>query len=390
MSFQYGVKQERDWNALTDEEFRSLIRSDFETNYPTELRYPPSRLWWKDMGPWYLRMAAKGWICPAWPVEYGGMGLSPAKLLIYYEEQERWGIARFQDHGISNVGPTLIKWGTDEQRRKYLPGILSCEHIWCQGYSEPNSGSDLASLRTKAERDGDHFVINGQKIWTTGAFDATHLYLLARTDPAAKKQAGISMFIFPMNTPGVSIRPIVDIAGHTEFCETLLENVRVSAECLVGELNNGWTIAKSLLGFERIGIGSPKMPGYGLVVLKKVAEATGAIKDPVFRDKYHALRMDVAHLTDIYSHYAGMMIRGETLGSDVSMLKIWATESFQRIADLIVETAGPAGGLADDVDLGVPVNVLAPFYKSRLPTIYGGTNEVQRNIIAKQVLELPS
>jgi alkylation response protein AidB-like acyl-CoA dehydrogenase len=230
MSFQYGVKQERDWNALTDEEFRSLIRSDFETNYPTELRYPPSRLWWKDMGPWYLRMAAKGWICPAWPVEYGGMGLSPAKLLIYYEEQERWGIARFQDHGISNVGPTLIKWGTDEQRRKYLPGILSCEHIWCQGYSEPNSGSDLASLRTKAERDGDHFVINGQKIWTTGAFDATHLYLLARTDPAAKKQAGISMFIFPMNTPGVSIRTIVDIAGHTEFCETLLENVRVPAD----------------------------------------------------------------------------------------------------------------------------------------------------------------
>jgi alkylation response protein AidB-like acyl-CoA dehydrogenase len=336
-------------------------------------------------------MAEKGWIAPNWPAEYGGMGLSPAKGLIFHEEAERFGIARFQDHGILMVGPVLIQWGTEEQRRRVLPGILSCENIWCQGYSEPGSGSDLASLKTKAERDGDDFVINGSKIWTTLAQDATHMFCLVRTDPDAKKQEGISFLLLDFKQPGITVRPIRDIAGHEEFCEVFLDNVRTPASNLVGELNKGWTVAKSLLGYERIHIGSPKLPEYGMELLETVATARGLVEDPVFRDKYDTLKLDVAHLADAYAHYAGIVARGETLGPDVSMLKIWATETFQRICDLLVETAGPAALVNGDVRIGnTTMDVLAPFYKARPTAIYGGSNEIQRNILAKAVLDLPS
>ena len=390
MSFRYGVTQQQDWNALSDADFRRIVRTEFETHYPAHLRYPPRRLRWSENKDWYLRMAEKGWIAPNWPAEYGGMGLSVQKLLIFQEEAERWGIARFQDHGILMLGPVLMKWGTEEQRRKYLPDVLSCKAIWCQGYSEPGSGSDLASLKTKAVRDGDEFVITGQKIWTTLAQDATHMFVLVRTDPDAKKQEGISFMLLDMAQKGVTVRPIRDIAGHEEFCEVFLDEARTPASNLVGELNKGWTVAKSLLGFERIHIGSPKMPEYGLSVLERVAQAQGVWDDPVFRDKYVALKLDVAHLTDAYNHFTGIVIRGEQLGQDVSYLKIWATETFQRIADLVVETAGPFAAINGEVAIGnSEIDVLASFYKARPPTIYGGTNEIQRTIIAQQVLGLP-
>ncbi len=390
MSFQYGVTQQQDWNALSDAEFRRIVRNEFETHYPADLRYPPRRLRWEENGSWYLRMAEKGWIAPNWPAEYGGMGLSVQKLLIFQEEAERWGIARYQDHGTLMLGPVLMKWGTEEQRRKYLPDVLACKAIWCQGYSEPGSGSDLASLKTKAVRDGDEFVITGQKIWTTLAQDATHMFVLVRTDPDAKKQEGISFMLLDMAQKGVTVRPIRDIAGHEEFCEVFLDEARTPASNLVGELNKGWTVAKSLLGFERIHIGSPKMPEYGLTVLERVAQAQGVWDDPVFREKYVALKLDVAHLTDAYNHFTGIVVRGEALGQDVSYLKIWASETFQRIADLVVETAGPFAAINGEVGIGnSEIDVLASFYKSRPPTIYGGTNEIQRTIIAQQVLGLP-
>ena len=390
MSFQYGVTQQQDWNALSDAEFRRIVRTEFETHYPADLRYPPRRLRWSENGSWYLRMAEKGWIAPNWPADYGGMGLSVQKLLIFQEEAERWGIARYQDHGTLMLGPVLMKWGTEEQRRKYLPDVLACKAIWCQGYSEPGSGSDLASLKTKAVRDGDEFVITGQKIWTTLAQDATHMFVLVRTDPDAKKQEGISFMLLDMAQKGVTVRPIRDIAGHEEFCEVFLDEARTPASNLVGELNKGWTVAKSLLGFERIHIGSPKMPEYGLTVLERVAQAQGVWDDPVFREKYVALKLDVAHLTDAYNHFTGIVVRGEQLGQDVSYLKIWASETFQRIADLVVETAGPFAAINGEVGIGnSEIDVLASFYKSRPPTIYGGTNEIQRNIIAQQVLGLP-
>jgi hypothetical protein len=288
------------------------------------------------------------------------------------------------------VGPILMRFGTEAQRRRYLPPILACEEIWCQGYSEPNAGSDLANLRTEARREGDAFVINGQKTWTTLAHDATHIFVLARTDRAAKKQTGISFLLLDLNSPGVTVRPIRDLAGHEEFCEVFFDNARTPASNLVGELNQGWAIAKSLLGFERIHIGSPKLPEYGLQVLLAVARARGAAQDPLFRDRLAQLQLDVAHLGDIYGHFAAIVGRGEPLGPEVSLLKIWATETFQRIADLIVETAGDCGGLAGSVPMGDGcIEVLAPFYKARPTTIYGGSNEIQRNILARQVLNLP-
>jgi hypothetical protein len=336
-------------------------------------------------------MAGKGWLAPAWPLEYGGMGLSHAKLLIFLEEQERWGIARYQDHGVLMIGPLLMRYGTEAQRRRYLPPILRCEEIWCQGYSEPNAGSDLASLRTRAERDGEHFVINGQKTWTTLAMDATHIFVLARTDAAAKKQEGISFLLVDIQSPGIRIRPIRDIAGNEEFCEVFFDDVRVPADCLLGELNKGWTIAKSLLGFERISLGSPKFCEYGLQVLTRIAAAVGAADDPLFRDKYAALQLDVAHLADAYAGFAQLLVRGEPIGQDVSLLKIWSTETFQRIAELGIETAGPAAALRGNVRLGTEeLNVLGAWYKARPATIYGGSNEIQRNIIARQVLDLPA
>ncbi len=388
--FAYGVPQERDWNALTDDAFRAIVREEFQTHYPVEQRFPPRRLRWHENKAWYLRMAAKGWIAPAWPVEYGGMGLSPGKLLIFIEEQERCGVMRFQDHGIQMVGPVLMKFGTEEQKRRYLPSILSCEHIWCQGYSEPNSGSDLASLSTRAVLDGDDFVVTGQKIWTTLAHDATHMFALVRTDPAAKKQEGISFLLLDVNSPGVRIRPIRNIAGHEDFCEVFLDGVRTHRSNLVSELNRGWTVAKSLLGFERIFLGSPKLPEYGLSMLEKLARARGVFDDPLFRDRYQTLKLDVTHLADLYGQYADTIARGGRLGDDVSMLKIWASETFQRVADLIVETAGPFASLAGEVPVdGVDMHVLAPFYNARVPTIYGGSSEIQRNILARQVLGLP-
>ena len=387
----YGVQQEQDWNALSDEAFRAIVRAEVEAHHPAELRYPPRRLRWAENKSWYLRMAAKGWIAPGWPRAYGGMGLAPTKLLIFLEEQERWGIARFQDHGILMVGPILMRFGTEAQRRRYLPPILACEEIWCQGYSEPNAGSDLANLHTEAHLDGDEFVINGQKTWTTLAHDATHIFVLARTDKAAKKQAGISFLLLDLKAPGVTVRTIRDLAGHEEFCEVFFDNVRTPASNLVGELNQGWAVAKSLLGFERIHIGSPKLPEYGLQVLLSVARARGVEQDPLFRDRLAQLQLDVAHLGDIYGHFAATVGRGEPLGPEVSLLKIWATETFQRIADLIIETAGDCGGQAGKVQMGDGrIEVLAPFYKARPSTIYGGSNEIQRNILARQVLNLPS
>lgn len=388
-AFTYGVAQEQDWNSLSDDAFRATIRTEFEANYPQELRFLPFRPPFEMVSDWWKRMSAKGWIAPFWPAEYGGMGLEARKALIYHEEVERWGIPRFQDHGIQMVGPVLIQQGTEEQRRRFLPPILACEEIWCQGYSEPGSGSDLASLQTKAVLDGDDFVINGQKIWTTMAHDASHIFALVRTDFDAKKQEGISFLLIDMDQPGITVRPIPDMSGYAEFCEVFFDDVRTPRANLVGEINKGWTVAKSLLGFERIFIGSPKLPEYALEVLETVASARGVLDDPVFRDKYVRLQLDVEHLGTSYQHYADIVARGETLGPDVSMLKVLATEAFQKAADLIIETAGPLGALKGTTRIGnIDVNVLAPFYRARPATIYGGSNEIQRNILSKAVLGL--
>jgi alkylation response protein AidB-like acyl-CoA dehydrogenase len=318
------------------------------------------------------------------------MGLSPAKMLIFIEEQERCGIGRAPDMGIQMVGPLLIKHGTADQRERYLPKILAGEEVWCQGYSEPNAGSDLASLKTEAIANGDEFIINGQKTWTTLAQDATHMFCLARTSKEGKPQEGISFFLIDLDQPGITIRPIKNLAGDEEFCEVFLDNVKVPADCLVGAINEGWTIAKALLSFERIFIGSPKQSQYAVKRLEVLAKASGIFDKNTFREKLTRLKLNVLDLESTYQQFADIVRRGETLGPDVSLLKIWGTETFARLSELMVETAGAEGANIGKIAFGdSEVDVMSQFYNARPATIYGGSNEIQRNIIAKGVLNLP-
>jgi hypothetical protein len=380
-----------DWNALDNASFRATLREFFETRFPGEWRYPQRRLRWSEIGPWYLALSKQGWVAPNWPSQYGGMGLSPEKLIIFIEEQERWGVARAPDMGITMVGPLLINHGNEAQRAYYLPKIIAGEHIWCQGYSEPNSGSDLASLRTEAVVDGDDFIVNGQKTWTTLAQDATHIFLLVRTNKSAKKQEGISFLLADMKTPGITVRPIRNIAGSEDFCEVFLENVRVPRTSIVGEVNKGWTIAKALLGFERIFLGSPKQSQYALARVQEAAQRLGLFEDTGFVDRYTKLALDVADLGALYGRFIDQVKRGETLGPDVSMLKLFATETYSRLADLLVDVVGASGAMPGDIALpSGKADVLTTFYNARPATIYGGSNEVQRNILAASVLKLPS
>ncbi len=337
-----------------------------------------------------MTLSEQGWLAPGWPREWGGMGLSPGKQLIYIEEFERHGCARVPDHGVIMVGPLLIRYGTEEQKRFFLPKILSGEHIWCQGYSEPNAGSDLASLGTTAVADHDTWVINGQKIWTTLATDANWIFLLARTDREAKKQEGISFLLVPMDTQGVTVRPIVNLELHDEFCETFFDNVRVPAKNLVGEVNHGWTMAKALLGFERIFLGSPRQSAHALTRLRLLAERMGVWEDMAFQDRYTRLRLDLADHRDLYETFAAKLRRGETLGADVSMLKVHQSELVQRITDTMLEIAGENAGLLEPMEGNRALHPAGLFIQARPTSIYGGTNEIQRNIIAKNVLDLPS
>jgi len=391
MTASNSAGSQRDWNALSDDEFRQEAASFFAQHVPAHLKFLSRRARWAEVRDWYLTLSRHGWLVPAWPVEHGGMGLSQSKALVYVEELERSGAPRIMDQGLMNLGPVLIARGTEEQRRRFLPKILSGEHTWCQGYSEPNAGSDLASLRTEARIEGDEFVINGQKIWTSVAFDATHMFALVRTDKTVKKQAGISFVMIDMNQPGVTVRPIRNIAGHEELCEVFLDDVRTPLVNLVGELNGGWQVAKALLGFERVWSGSPRQSTLALLRLQRFAQATGKMADPVFRDRYTQITMDVLDAASAYERFAQIMRTGGSFGFEVSMLKIWATETCQRVTELLVEAAGDLGGLSGEVDVeGDPMDILYPFLDCRAFTIYGGSSQVQRNILAKNVLDLPS
>ena len=381
-----------DYNAMSDDEFRHEARAFFEAEYPAQLRNILRRARWSEMKAWWGKLYAKGWAAPAWPREWGGMELNAAKMMVYVEEMERLGIARPPDQGITQVGPILMRYGTREQQEHYLPRSLSGEYIWCQGYSEPNAGSDLASMQTSAVIDGEDLVINGQKIWTSLAHDATHIYVLVRTDKAApKKQLGISMVLADVKTPGIMIRPIRNIAGHAEFCEVFFDNVRVPRANLVGKLNEGWTIAKALLSSERLTIGSPRRPAYALRRIELIARAKGLFADRGFTDRYAELALDIKDMGSLYGRFVEQVKRGETLGADISMLKIWTTETWQRLNDMLLEIGAEDGVLTGvrDID-GVEADILSSFYYARPGTIVGGTSEVQRNQIARYVLQLPT
>jgi len=380
-----------DWNALDNDAFRQVVRQWHTANYPPELRNMRRRARWAQCSEWYGRLYRRGFAAPGWPAKHGGMGLAPEKLLIFIEERERLGIVRTPDQGIIMIGPLLMQHGSPEQQDYYLPKALSGEHIWCQGYSEPNAGSDLASLRTSAVREGDEFVINGQKIWTTMAQDANQMFCLVRTDPGAKPQAGISFVLIDFATPGITVRPIRNISGDEEFCEVFFDDVRVPVANLVGKLNDGWTIAKALLGFERFFIGSPKYCRSSLGRIAELAHARGLDRDPVFVDRYARFALEVDALESLYKSFADQIRRGESLGADISLLKIYASETFARLSEFILDAAGEGAAQIEGTDTrpGI-IDALFPYYNARPTPIYGGSNEIQRNIIAKLVLRLPS
>lgn len=376
-----------DWNAMSDADFRNMLRTFYRRHYPEKLRNIQRRLTWEEVREWTLTLSRQGWLAPGWPKSFGGMGLSPEKLLAYVEEQENYGVARTIDQGVIMVAPLLIRYGTPEQQAEFLPKMLTAEHRWCQGYSEPNAGSDLASLKTSAVLDGDVFVVNGQKIWTTMAHSSNYIFALVRTDPEAKKQAGISFLLIDLESEGITVRPIKDIAGHTEFCEVFFENVRVPVRNLVGEVNQGWTMAKALLGFERIFLGSPKQGRYAMSQLNALARERGLFGEPVFRSKYAELLMDVDDQAAAYAQFAEFIKRGEDLPPSVSLLKVWGTQTYQRVCLALMEAAQESGSVDAAYDTDVDsLNPPAILFNSIPATIYGGSTEVQCEILARAVL----
>lgn len=382
--------RDADWEQMPEAEFRAMLRRFFQAHYPAELRHLPGRVHWEQIRSWYFTLSRQGWIAPGWPREFGGMALPPDKLIAYIEEQESYGVARPPDQGLVMLGPILIRYGTPAQQARYLPRILSGDDVWAQGYSEPNAGSDLAALRTEARLEGDVFILNGQKTWSTLAQDANRMFVLARTDPAVKKQAGISFLLVDLTAPGVSVRPIRTLGGDEEFAEVFFDNVRVPKEDLVGELNQGWTIAKTLLGLERLFSGSPKHARNTLAQIQVMAQHRGLLDDPVFVYQWAGLLLDVADLSALYGHFAGMVKQGKALPPAVSYLKIWATETHERLSLMLIEMADESGGMPPELAWHESsVHVTAPVFNAMAAKIFSGSNEIQRNILARTVLGLP-
>ncbi|MGQ0662182.1 MAG: acyl-CoA dehydrogenase family protein [Pseudomonadota bacterium] len=352
---------------------------------------------------WQKALHARGWIAPQWPKEHGGTGWTPIQHYIFEEEMALGGAPPLVAFGVNMIGPVLIAFGSEEQKRRHLPGILTSDVWWCQGFSEPGAGSDLASLQTRAVRDGDAWVVSGQKTWTTLAQYADMMFCLARTDPAAKPQEGISFLLIDMKSPGVSVRPIRTIDGETEINEVFLDGVRVAADNLVGEAGKGWTYAKYLLGYERTGIARVGRSKQQLRRVKRVAAAERAngrklIEDARFRDKIAALEIELIALefTNLRFLIAG---RGSAPGPEASLLKIMGTEIQQRITELLLEAVGPYAApfmpeALDEGWNGEPVGpdwaapLAAHYFDWRKVSIYGGSNEIQRNVLAKMLLGL--
>lgn len=344
---------------------------------------------------WQKILHRKGWAAPSWPMKYGGTDWSLEQRFVFEEICAEHSAPRLPQFGVGMLGPILIGRGTDEQRKRYLPKILAAEEWWCQGYSEPGAGSDLASLKTRAVREGDEYVVTGSKIWTTYAHYADRMFALVRTDSSGRKQQGITFLLLDMRSPGVSVRPIIGINGQHVVNEVFLDNVRVAVADRVGEEGEGWAVAKALLGHERTGIARVGFCKKQFTLLTRVSsrpDITGRrlLDDPVFAQKLAALSVDIEILewTNLRTLAAVAHNRGN--GSETSVLKVIATETQQHITELLFEAAGPAAlGLAA-ADGNLPdeesAYVSSFYFDWRKASIYGGSNEIQRNIISKTVL----
>lgn len=374
-----------DWNEMPEAAFRAHLRDFIEAQCPPALRHYPHRYPASVTQRWYQALHRANMIAPGWPVDYGGMGLNPERHLIFIEEFEAAGTPWLHDAGVRNLGPAIIAWGNEAQKAHYLPAMHEGRHIWCQGYSEPQAGSDLASLQCDGRVSGDKMVINGQKIWTTSAHVASHIFALIRTDRSGPKQEGISFVLIDMSTPGITVRPIENLSGHPDFCEVFFDEVEVSLDCVLGELHKGWQVARSLLGFERIWAGSPKRAFKVLLSLRREIEARGLKGDAVWQDRLAQATFDTLDAQDMYAGFADLVRTDGRVGVEISALKIWSTSIFQTLSELLLEVTGQDAILTGEGE----ADLQAAYYESRAPTIFAGTNEVHRNILARQVLSLP-
>ena len=385
-----------------DATFRDEARGFIAENYPAEMRVPnPETDLTKEQSLlWHRILYKKGWIAPSWPKEYGGPGWTIARRYIFGQETSRAGTLPPLPFGVTMVGPVIYTFGNDAQKEKFLPRILSGDDWWCQGYSEPGAGSDLASLRTKAVRDGDHYIVNGHKTWTTLAQHADWIFCLVRTDPQAKAQSGISFLLIDMNTAGVTVRPIITIDGSHEVNDVFLEDVRVPVDNLIGEENKGWTYAKFLLGNERTSMAGTGHSKRRLQGLKAIVRAEIAPDDSAGCDLAKDIakaEIDLMALEATEARMISQLSRGKDPGPAASLLKIRGTEIHQRIADLTHRAIGqyglalrehPAGGNAFVPGPSYGHTATEKYLNTRKLSIYGGSNEIQRNIIAKAVLGL--
>jgi alkylation response protein AidB-like acyl-CoA dehydrogenase len=390
-----------DFNYNADDEaFRAELRSWLEANKQfapaqTNILAEEGAGDWEARVRWHKKLNEGRLVAVNWPKEYGGRGATVLQRQIFREELDRLGLTEpFIGMGISLLGPTLIHWGTEEQKQRYIPKILAGEEVWCQGYSEPGSGSDLASLQTRAVEDGDDFVVNGQKVWTSMAQHADMIFLLVRTDPAAPKHKGISYLLVDMHSPGITVRPLVQITGGKGFNEVFFEDVRVPKKNLVGELNNGWQVAITTLMFERSGSGGNNVMGEveELVDLAKRRPRNGATAwdDSSVRQKIVEFACEAQALR--YTGYRQLtrQIKGLPPGPEGSMMKLCGTELGLKMAMFAMELLGPYSQMEYNAPFAVDAGKWSfRMLAARGPTIYAGTNQIQHNIIGERVLGLP-
>jgi alkylation response protein AidB-like acyl-CoA dehydrogenase len=393
-----------DFTLTPDQEaFRQRVRSWLQTNIPDDwtkfgMSEVPRPEAYAFLRKWQATLFDAGFIGITWPKEYGGQGLTFVEEMILHQEMAlQKAPPMLNVLGVGMAGPTIIAYGTEEQKQRYPARILSCEEIWCQGYSEPNAGSDLASLQTRAVKDGEHWVINGQKVWTSLAHIADWMMLLARTDPAAPKHKGITYFLLDMKTPGVTVKPLKQLTGDAEFNEIFFDNVRVHESRVLGGVNNGWAVGLTTLMYERLAL------GFGLQVRLRISvdqlvdmarrmEKNGraATKDPVMRQKLAQLWIDTESLKYTGARAVTKLLKGELPGPEASTGKMMWVETHQRLQELAMEIQGPYSQLARGGAAAIDGGMWQySFLRSRANSIEGGTTEIQKNIIGERVLGLP-
>jgi alkylation response protein AidB-like acyl-CoA dehydrogenase len=393
-----------DLNYSTEElGFRDEVRAWLAENLRDDLRSKVvnyEELSKDDLLSWHRTLAKKGWVAPDWPVEWGGTDWNVVQRYIFEEECGFAGTPPIVSFGVRMCAPVLLRFGTDGQKKRFLPRIYHGEDFWVQGYSEPGAGSDLAALKTRAVRDDGHYVVTGQKIWTTLGHYGDWIFCLVRTDASRqKRQEGISFLLIDMKTPGITVRPIVLLDGGREVNEVFFDEVRVPVENLVHEENKGWTVAKYLLGYERMGTGRVGYCKRELARVKELAtehtrNGRPLIEDPRFRDRLTRVEVELMALEITNMRFLDQLRGGRPPGAEVSLLKIKGTEIQQALTELMMQAAGPLAAAfrpingADDFDL-FTTRLAARYCNLRKATIYAGSNEIQRNIIAKMTLGLP-